>query len=189
MDAWAESIAGETDGELAVVGASMGGYCASAIARKDPRRLRGLVLTGSRPDADPPDRRPVREEMARAAREEGAAGLWGQMAARLFPDTADPEVVEAAHRIALEQDPDGLVRAVEAIRDRTDATEAVTRLEVPLLVLTGDADPFVPVDYARGLAAEAALGEFHCFEGTGHLPNLERPSEFNRVLTNFVAAL
>ena len=30
MDAWAESIERETDCELAIVGASMGGYCALA---------------------------------------------------------------------------------------------------------------------------------------------------------------
>ena len=36
MDDWAESIAEEVDGEVAVVGASMGGYCALALARRVP---------------------------------------------------------------------------------------------------------------------------------------------------------
>ena len=32
MNAWADSIASDTEGEFAVVGASMGGYCALAPA-------------------------------------------------------------------------------------------------------------------------------------------------------------
>ncbi|MBW8741134.1 MAG: alpha/beta fold hydrolase, partial [Acidobacteria bacterium] len=47
MDAWAESIAGEVDGELVLVGASMGGYCALALARRAPDRVRALLLAGS----------------------------------------------------------------------------------------------------------------------------------------------
>jgi pimeloyl-ACP methyl ester carboxylesterase len=49
MDAWADSLAGETEGELVVVGASMGGYAALALARRAPERVRALLLVGSRP--------------------------------------------------------------------------------------------------------------------------------------------
>ncbi len=188
MDEWADAVLAQIEGQFVAVGASMGGYCACAIARRAPGRLRGLVLSGSRADADPPDRRPVREEWIRVAREEGAEGLWGEMAPRLFPAQADPEVVERAHAIAREQAPEDFARAVAAIRDRPDSTEAVTRIEAPLLVLVGDSDPLVDPDYARGLAADAPLGEVHVFEGAGHLPNLERPDEFARVLAAFLEA-
>jgi pimeloyl-ACP methyl ester carboxylesterase len=40
LDAWAESIAGEVDGELGLVGASMGGYCSLELARREPERVR-----------------------------------------------------------------------------------------------------------------------------------------------------
>src|SRR5207249_3430614 len=101
----------------------------------------------------------------------------------------DPEVVEHAQAIALEQKPDDLARAVTAIRDRPDMTAAVTRIEAPLLVLVGDSDPLVDPDYARGLAADAPLGEVHVFAGAGHLPNLESPGEFNGVLGRFLEAV
>src|SRR2546430_629470 len=39
MHEWASSIAGETDGDLAVVGASMGGHCALALARLAPEEV------------------------------------------------------------------------------------------------------------------------------------------------------
>src|SRR5262245_4541932 len=76
MEEWARALLAQVDGELVVVGASMGGYCSMQLARLAPERVRGIVLTGSRPEADPPERRPVREAWIRATREEGAAGLW-----------------------------------------------------------------------------------------------------------------
>jgi pimeloyl-ACP methyl ester carboxylesterase len=186
LEEWADAVLAQVDGQFVAVGASMGGYCACAIARHAPERLRGLVLSGSRADADPPDRRPVRDEWIRVATEEGAEGLWREMGPRLFPEHADPAVVERAHAIALEQAPEDLARAVGAIRDRLDSTEAVTRLPIPLLVLVGDSDPLVDPDYARGLAADAPLGAVRVFEGAGHLANLEQPDEFNRVLGEFL---
>ena len=48
MDAWAEAVLDSVAGELVLVGASMGGYCALAIARRSPtcRRRRARRLAG-----------------------------------------------------------------------------------------------------------------------------------------------
>src|SRR2546430_13928390 len=74
MDEWANSIAGETEGDLAVVGASMGGYCALALARRVPERVRGLLLVGARPDADSAERRGRREDTIEVIRSQGLGG-------------------------------------------------------------------------------------------------------------------
>src|ERR671932_906990 len=57
MEGWARGILDEVEGDFAVVGASMGGYCALEVVRQAPERVRGLVLDGSRVDADSPERR------------------------------------------------------------------------------------------------------------------------------------
>ena len=136
-------------GTFVAVGASMGGYTAAAIARLAPERLAGLVLVGSRADADPPERAPLREEWIRIAREQGGEGLWEAAAKNFFAPGTPDELVEQAHRIAAEQDPEGLVRAITAIRDRPDSTEAVTS-GIPLLVVAGEQDPLIPVVGGRG---------------------------------------
>jgi 3-oxoadipate enol-lactonase len=181
-DEWALCVLQQVPGQFVAVGASMGGYTAGALARLAPERLLGIVLSGSRADADPPERLPVREKWIEIARERGGEGIWEEVAPAFFPPEADPEVVEFAHRIAAEQEPEGLVRAIEAIRDRLDSTEAVTS-GIPLLVVAGDHDPLVTAEYAH------SLGRAEIFAGVGHLPNLERPDEFNRLLTDFVAGL
>jgi 3-oxoadipate enol-lactonase len=185
-DEWALAVLQQVPGQLVAVGASMGGYTAAAIARLAPERLLGLVLSGSRADADAPERRPLREQWIQVARERGGEGMWDEVARNFFPEDADPAVVERAHEIAAEQEPEGLVRAIQAIRDRPDSTEAVVG-GPPLLVVAGERDPLIPPEVGQALAA-AAGGRVEVLP-TGHLPNLERPDGFNLVLSDFLASL
>ena len=173
MDAWAESIAAETEGELTVVGASMGGYCALALARLAPDRVRGLLLLGARPDADSDERRAGRADTIELIRTEGPDGLWRTMRPKLFHDDG------AADEGLLYRDADGLVAAVEAIRDREDSTEVARSRSRPVRFVIGEHDPFV---------SASELGGFDVVElsGAGHLANIERPSEFNELLSGFL---
>jgi pimeloyl-ACP methyl ester carboxylesterase len=188
FDEWALGVLQAVPGRFVAVGASMGGYTASAIARLAPERLEGLVLSGSRADADPPERAPLRAEWIRIAEEQGGEGLW-EAAGRNFFAPGTPEgVIERAHGIAAEQEPHDLVRAVTAIRDRPDSTEAVTG-GLPLLVVGGEADPLIPAQVGEALADASPNGRAEILEGCGHVPNLERPDEFNRILAGFLAGL
>ena len=181
MDEWGRAILPEVDREFVVVGTSMGGYAALALAGLAPERVRALVLIGSRADPDDAERLARRAFTIELIREGGPAALWEDMRGKLFSEDADPAVIERARSLALDQDPDGLVRAVEAIRDRRDTTGVVESLEAPVLVAVGDADPYVPREVAEDLAARARDGRIAIYPG-GHLPNLEHPEEFNRAL-------
>jgi pimeloyl-ACP methyl ester carboxylesterase len=185
MDVWAQAILPRIDGDFVVVGASMGGYAALALAGLAPERVRALVLAGSRADPDDAERLERRAVTIELVREGGAEALWEDMRAKLFSEDADAAVVERARAMALDRDPDGLVRGVEAIRDRTDTTGVVEALEAPVLVAVGEEDPYVPRTVAEDLAARARDGRIAIYEG-GHLPNLERPAEFNRALDSLL---
>jgi pimeloyl-ACP methyl ester carboxylesterase len=173
MDAWAESIAGEVDGELVLVGASMGGYCALAVARHAPDRVRGLLLLGSRPDADSDERREARAATIDLIRSEGPEGLWRDMVPKLFADDS------RADGGLLHRDPEGLVAAVEAIRDRADSTDVARTLRDRIRFVVGEHDPFVSADELREF-------DVHELAGAGHLANLERPDDFNEQLREFL---
>ena len=112
FDEWARRILEEVAGELVVVGASMGGYCALELAGQAPERLRGLVLVGSRVDEDPPERRKGRAATFALIREQGVEALWDDMHPKLFSPGAGAGAVAFARQIALEQRPDELVAAL-----------------------------------------------------------------------------
>lgn len=185
LEQWARALLEQVEGELVVVGASMGGYTALQVARLAPERVRGVLLAGSRPEADPPERRPVRDEWIRLAREQGAAGLWAAMRERVFA-TAAPDVQARAEALALEQDPEALVGAVAALRDRPDATGVVAALTVPFVLVIGGSDPLVPPEAGPAIVAGARDGRLVVLDGAGHLPSMERPDEFDAVLTDLL---
>jgi pimeloyl-ACP methyl ester carboxylesterase len=172
VDRWADALLASTEDDIAVVGASMGGYVALAIAREAPERVRGLLLVGSRVGADTPERRALRDEQMRTLREEGI-DAWAPSA----PDPPPPE-----------RTVDELIRAVQAIRDRSDSTELARSFEGPLWIAVGDADPFFPIDEAREVVAAAPNGRLEVFEDTGHFPSRDRPERFNELLREFLQA-
>jgi 3-oxoadipate enol-lactonase len=182
MNAWAQRLLSELEGDLALVGASMGGYAALAMARQEPARVRALLLAGSRPDADSPERRAGRADTIRLIEEQGAAGLWENQRSKLFADKAPESAIDLARELTLARGRDELVRAIGAIRDRQDNSGLLTSLEVPLVFANGAGDLFFPVDEARRFANEARSGRQVVFDSSRHLPNLEQPEEFNQTL-------
>ena len=172
IDGWAKRTLDEVEGDLVAVGASMGGYVALAMARRAPERIRRLLLAGSRATADPPDRRAVREEMIRVVQKEGIEG-WN----REFSPPGPPD-----------RPTDELVRGIEALRDRPDATDVVASFGGPLVVVVGDQDDILPVDEAREIAESAPEGRLEVVAGAGHLVSVEASDEFNRILLELLSA-
>jgi pimeloyl-ACP methyl ester carboxylesterase len=164
IDDWAGQLVAEVEGPFVAVGASMGGYCALALARRASERVPGLVLVGSRAAADAPERRAFRDETISRLRREG---VW-------------PE-------LETDVDAEDLAVAQEAMRDRPDLTSVVSSFGGPLLVCVGDRDEIVPVDEARELAAAALLGSLEVFESAGHLLSLEQPERFDETLLGYLS--
>jgi pimeloyl-ACP methyl ester carboxylesterase len=173
VDAWAERVLEDVDGDFVAVGASMGGYVALALARLAPERVRGLFLAGSRAGADDDDRRAARNKAIQTLREEGIEA-WAPSA----PAPPPPErTVEE------------LVRATEALRDRRDSTGVVAGFQGPLWVVVGENDPFLPVDEAREIVASAPNGRLEVLEGAAHITNVEHRTRFNELLDEFLRSL
>lgn len=164
IDGWAEQILRGVDGELIVVGASMGGYTALAMARSAPERVGAIVLAGSPAGADSPERKAFRNELIAGLRVEGS------------PDNA-------AEGVSVDE----LVAAQEAIRDRRDSTDVVRSYAGPIVVCAGTEDELLSPDDARGLAADARNGRAVVIEGAGHFMSLDRPDEFDAVIAEVLA--
>jgi pimeloyl-ACP methyl ester carboxylesterase len=170
VDGWAAQVLESVEGELVAVGASLGGYVALAMTRAAPERIRGLLLAGSRAAADPPERRAVREEMIRVVQAEGIEG-WNREFSPPGPE---------------DRTRDELVRGIEALRDRRDATDVVAAFQGPLTVVVGDQDELLPVDEARQIAASAPDARLEIVEGAGHVVSADAPERFNQILSELL---
>ena len=164
IDGWAAQILRDDWENIVAVGASMGGYCALALARRAPERILGIVLVGARAGIDSMERRKEREELI----------------SNLRADRLSEELNSVVPR-------EELAVAQEAIRDRLDLTGVVGAFGGPLLVCVGDRDEHLAVHEAEELAGHALQGSVEVFEGAGHFVSLDQPHRFNEVLLLFVA--
>jgi len=187
IDDFASSVLEEQEGELVLVGASMGGYTALAMTHREPPRVRAMALIGARADADTPERRASRADTKTLIETGGAEALWENQRPWLLLEDANADAVSRARELVVHRSTDELVEALVAIRDREDRSATLAAFAGPLLVAVGEGDMFFPPNEAQRQAGTAPHGRFREFAGARHLPNLEQPDEFNAALTGFLA--
>jgi pimeloyl-ACP methyl ester carboxylesterase len=67
-----------------------------------------------------------------------------------------------------------------------DIRDRLEEIDVPTLVVWGQNDRIVPVAAAHHYHRRIPESELVIFERTGHLPQLERPARFNRLVDEFL---
>ena len=159
-----------------VVGASMGGMIAQTMAIKAPARVRSLVsimsTTGAADVGQPrPEVLPMLLRPAAASRQDAIdAGVTSWRAIGSPAYTTDE--AEARERIAVAYDrayhPVGTARQLVAILASGDRTAALGGLDVPTLVIHGDADPLVDPSGGRATAAAIPGAQLQVVPGMAH---------------------
>jgi pimeloyl-ACP methyl ester carboxylesterase len=195
-DAYAQDVAALLEhlgARTAVIGGvSMGGYVAFAFARRFPNRVRALVLVDTRAGADSTDAKKGREKSIALVRSKGAAALADEMVPKLLtPETLrdDAALVERLRTMIASQSVDAIVGALEAMRDRPDSKSTLATISVPTLVVCGENDALIPPTESKDLAASIPGARLAWIPRAGHLPNFERPAEFNAVVWGFLKSL
>jgi pimeloyl-ACP methyl ester carboxylesterase len=172
----------------AVVGHSLGSFVGQALAARYPDRVERLALLGS--TALPPVRRgdwlwtnvmgltePVADN-----REFLTAFSPGAS-----PTPVDPDFVRHSDREMVAV-PLRVWRAVAQELVEIPAGRHAPDIRVPVLILSGGADPLFPAEHHRALVAAYPRATAHVFPGLGHNFPVERPSEVGPVLARFLAA-
>ena len=173
----------------AVGGVSLGGYVVMAMARLEPRRIGRLVLADTKAPADDEQGRQGRNQMIARLDEHGVDGVADAMIPRLLGATTRsqrPDIVQHVRSLILDNQPDGVERAILRLRDRPDATPGLASVTVPTLVIVGDEDEVTPLAEAQRLATAIANARLERIPAGGHLACLEQPQAFNRALWNFL---
>lgn len=196
MDLLADDLAAFLDSqeiERAVVcGLSMGGYIAFALWRWHRARVRALVLCDTRAGADTAEAKEKRRAMAERVRREGVGALAeAQLPLLLSAETRRerPEVVERVREMIESTPQETILRALVGLAERPDSTDLLPTITVPTLVVGGAEDVMTPPDELEALARSIPGAHLQLIEGAGHLPNLENPVAFDRVLVHFLEAI
>ena len=186
---------------LHVAGTSLGGLIALQMAVRAPERLQSLVLI----DAAGLGRElPAAVRFATLPGVHGLAGSAGRPGLRLFfqryltssevPAQRRDKLLAYIRACALAGTGEMLAANIarfasirgqrEVLRDDELATIAV-----PVLVLWGDRDRFIPPSHGARVAALAGDARFVTIRGVGHSPNWEAPERVAREILGFTVGL
>jgi pimeloyl-ACP methyl ester carboxylesterase len=196
VEAYADDVAAvlRDEGiERAVIGGlSMGGYIAFSFLRRHREMVTGLVLADTRAAADTQEVAERRVAQQRQVAYEGTAELIENSLENLLSDDTRkrrPDVVERARRLMAQNPPAGFIGALDAMRRRPDAVDELAGIDVPVLVIVGEADKTSPPRVAAEMAASVPQARLEVLAGAGHLSNLEAPEAFNAALVSFLDGL
>ncbi|MEW1644329.1 alpha/beta hydrolase [Streptomyces sp. NPDC091219] len=169
-----------------LAGLSMGGQIAMDCYGRFGERVRGLVLADTFPSADTPEAARVRGTTADRLLREGMRGYADEVLERMVAPYAEPRVKAHVHRMMTGTDPGSAAAALRARAQRPDYRDLLTKVTVPALVVVGADDTYTPVADAEAMHAALPDSTLRVIEGAAHLPNLERPAEFNEMLEEFL---
>jgi pimeloyl-ACP methyl ester carboxylesterase len=196
MDLFADDVAGLMDQlgiEQAVLcGLSMGGYAAFAFLRKYPRRLSGLILADTKPQADTPEAQANRENVAQLAEAQGTGAIADLQLPRLLSDYTrqhHPEVEIRVRNMIEAGTAQGIAAASRGMARRLDSTDLLANIACPTLVIVGEQDILTPPDVAQAYAASIPGAQYVVIPQAGHLSNLEQPDMFVNTVSRFLASV
>lgn len=189
IETMAGAILAETNGDLILFGASMGGIIAMEAARQAPGRVRGLALLGTNARPETADMRQLREA-AIGMFEQGRARevLQLNLSLAFHPGRAkDTALTRAYLDMILSAGSAQLIAQNRAIMARPDALAHLPQLTCPSLVMCGDADRLTPPDCSREIAAALPGAELAIVAQCGHMLTMERPNEVNQILNAWLS--
>lgn len=177
------------DGPAAVVGCSFGGRVALELAGARPELVERLVLVApglastewsEEAQAGFAEEEALIEQGDLAGAAEQQARMW------LAPEaSADVRELTAAMTVRSYEQQLPFEGEVRAVWPEPSAETRLAELDVPTLLVVGDADLTEMRSLSARLAAELPNARLETIAGAGHLPSLERPDELNRLLLDF----
>jgi pimeloyl-ACP methyl ester carboxylesterase len=204
-----EQVIGEP---VILMGNSMGGHIAIVEAADHPRWVRALILV----DPAIPGVRMIRPQagllgvaaalsipglaeivLDRRVRELGAERLVKQTinVVAADPTRIDPAVIEAHVELTRERANLGrqysraFLQATRSLGLRMADPRfwtKVKRVQAPTLVVHGDQDRLIPISAAQDLVRRRPDWTLEVFEGVGHVPMMETPEQFLRVVNQWM---
>jgi 3-oxoadipate enol-lactonase len=172
-------------GGAIIVGLSVGGMIAQALAAERPELARLLVLCDTAHKIGTPDMWNARMD---AVRTSGLTSIADAVLERWF--SAEFRRSRAAdlagYRNMLTRTPaEGYVGTCATLRD-TDLTQMTSRLTQPTLCLVGEEDGATPPALVRSLSELIRNAGFKTIPSAGHLPCIEQPKLLAGWIDSFV---
>ena len=194
---YAAALAGLLDelkiGRCHLLGHSLGALMAASFAADRPQRILSLTLASI---AGGHAKLPAAERERQLAQRVGDVATLGarEMAEKRGPRLLGPDATPVMIRRVVDTmaaiKPDGYAQAARMLASG-DVKADIARLpaDMPMQIVYGDADVITPPARNIEIAAVRPQVPVHVIAGAGHALYLEKPAQFNDIVSRFVSSV
>ena len=169
-----------------MIGHSMGGYVALAIAELFPQEVRGLVLMNSTSLADTAEKKHNRDRAIEAVRQNHRSFVRIAIPGLFRPSNRNKfaKQIKTLTAISLAMEPNGIIAALEGMKHRPDRSEVFKNIPVPKLMVIGEQDPALELESL--LPQSEYPGVKTVIFKDGHMSHIENQSELLNSVLKFL---
>jgi pimeloyl-ACP methyl ester carboxylesterase len=171
-----------------LIGHSMGGYVAMAFAEKYMDNLRGVVLFHSTAVADSDEKKAGRDKAIKVAKKNKEKYLKESVKKLFFPTNIKkhPELLVKAISIANNTSVQGIVAAIEGMKQRRNTEVVLQFCNCPVLFIAGLHDLLLPLDLHQHQFKLPKQHQLILLEHSAHMGFYEEPEAVNKGILPFL---
>lgn len=187
----AQALLSEHQGELVLIGSSMGGMLALHVHHAAPQRVKALALLSTTARADTSELIRLRSEAIIEFEQGRAAAVLRANAWFAFhPSHAtDPAMVEHYVEQVLRAGAQQLIAQNRAVMARADMRAWLAAIRCPVLVACGDNDLLTPLVHSQEIAHAVPHAQLEVIAEAGHMMTWEQPERVNALLLQWLSQL
>jgi len=167
-------------------GMSMGGYVLLNFMARFPELIDAGLLIVTKAAADTKAAIEKRSELIEAVQNrhgEEVSRFFGNI---LFGPDASPDTKGLVEQWMKATSDEGLLSGLKSMRSRIDRCHTLQGINIPCWVVSADRDQAISPDFARALERELPNCRMDIIKDAGHMVNMEKSGEFNRLLLGFL---
>lgn len=173
-----------------VIGHSMGGYVALALAEQSPQLLAGLVLFHSSALPDTEEKKENRNRTMEFIRNHGVDKFMDSFVAPLFYEgnrQAQKHAIDLLTQAGKQTPEAAVLGALAGMRDRPDRTHVLKAADFPVMMIAGKQDPAVTLEQTLQQCHLPSESHTLFLDQTGHMGMFEKPQPTRQGLHAFAA--
>jgi pimeloyl-ACP methyl ester carboxylesterase len=166
--------------DFTLLGNSLGGHVALYYVNKHPDKVKSLILTGSSG---------LYENAMGSSfpRREDKVFIKNKVAETFYdPIHATPELVDECYGIINDRGQLIRVLAIAKSAIRHNMTKEIPKMNLPTLLIWGKDDSVTPPEVAEEFHSLFPNSELHWVDKCGHAAMMERPKQFNAIVTKWL---
>ena len=179
-------------GRAIFAGVSIGGYILFEFWRRSRQRVRALVLSDTRAQADTAEARSNRLKAAEEVLQRGPEPFIDSMLPKLLGEStrqSRPDLVRAAKAMMMKMSADDIAQVQRGMAARPDSMETLKTIEVPALLLVGSEDGLTPPADAELMRRNLPGSRLQVIPRAGHYAPFEQSEATLPIVRQFLDSL